>query len=186
MWRDHRHYGYIINCAYFTGVYIINTILHACLWIWILSLRVQLDILNWMLKDKIHIHAWAYNILCITWLVMLEKGIHCSTCDCVVNVYFVLKWLALPGTEQIVVESERWFAEELFLTRTQGDAWRQWTELAGRRKFCKWTTLNCLDKQRTLRTIFPHSRLRGACDSTQSILHHDSQRSEYEELVFYL
>ena len=44
-WRDHRRYGYIINCAfeskliwYFTGVYIINRILHTRLWIWILPL----------------------------------------------------------------------------------------------------------------------------------------------------
>ena len=44
-WRDHRHYGYIIKCAFFSGVYIINRILHARLWIWILSYRVQLDIL---------------------------------------------------------------------------------------------------------------------------------------------
>ena len=50
-WRDHRHYGYVINRTfeskliwYFTGVYIINRILHTCLWIWILSSRVQLDI----------------------------------------------------------------------------------------------------------------------------------------------
>ena len=42
---------YIINRAfeskliwYFTGVYIINRILHTRLWIWILSSRVQLDI----------------------------------------------------------------------------------------------------------------------------------------------
>ena len=50
-WRDHRRYGYIINRAfeskliwYFTGVGITNRILHTCLWIWILSSRVQLDI----------------------------------------------------------------------------------------------------------------------------------------------
>ena len=50
-WRDHRCYGYIINCAfeskliwYFTDVYIINRILHTCLWIWILPSCVQLDI----------------------------------------------------------------------------------------------------------------------------------------------
>ena len=43
-WRDHRRYGYIINRAFeskliwhFTGVYIINRILHTRLWIWILS-----------------------------------------------------------------------------------------------------------------------------------------------------
>lgn len=51
------------------------------------------------------------------------------------------------------MESQRWFAKELFLARTQGDAWRQWTELAGRRKFCKWIALNSLDKQRMLHTI---------------------------------
>ena len=41
-WRDHHRYGYIINRTferkliwYFTGVYIINRILHTCLWIWI-------------------------------------------------------------------------------------------------------------------------------------------------------
>ena len=44
-WRDHRRYAYIINRTwYFTGVYIINRILHARLWIWILSSRVQLGI----------------------------------------------------------------------------------------------------------------------------------------------
>ena len=53
------------------------------------------------------------------------------------------------------MESQRWFAKELFLARTQGDAWRQWTELAGRRKFCKWIALNSLDKQRMLHTILP-------------------------------
>ena len=37
---DHRRYGYIINRAFFTGVYIINRILHAHLRIWILSSRV--------------------------------------------------------------------------------------------------------------------------------------------------
>ena len=47
-WIDHRCYGYIIYRAfkrkliwYFTGVYIINRILHTGLWIWILSSRVQ-------------------------------------------------------------------------------------------------------------------------------------------------
>ena len=51
MRRDHRRYGYIINRAfeskpiwYFTGVYIINRILHTRLWIWILSCRFQLHI----------------------------------------------------------------------------------------------------------------------------------------------
>ena len=43
-WRDHRRYGYIINRAFFTGIYIINRILHARAWIWILSSRGQLDI----------------------------------------------------------------------------------------------------------------------------------------------
>ena len=50
-WRDHRRYGYIINRAfeskliwYFTGVYVINRILHARLWTWILFSRVHLDI----------------------------------------------------------------------------------------------------------------------------------------------
>jgi len=50
-WRDHRRYGYIINRAfeskliwYFTGVYIINRILHTRPWIWISSSRVQPDI----------------------------------------------------------------------------------------------------------------------------------------------
>ena len=50
-WRDLCHYGCIINRAfeskliwYFTGVYIINRILHTCLWIRILSSHVQLDI----------------------------------------------------------------------------------------------------------------------------------------------
>ena len=51
-----------------------------------------------------------------------DAGTGYSTCDCVGYVYFVLKRLAPPGTEQIVVESERRFAEELFLTRTEGDA----------------------------------------------------------------
>ena len=43
-WRCHRCYGYITNCSFFTVVYIINRILHARLWIWILSSRGQLDI----------------------------------------------------------------------------------------------------------------------------------------------
>ena len=78
-WRDHRCYVYIINRAfeskliwYFTGVYIINRILHTCLWIWILSSSVQLHISlvccahsNQPLEDKIHIHVWACNILYI-------------------------------------------------------------------------------------------------------------------------
>ena len=82
MWRDHRRYGYIINRAfesklirYFTGVYIINRILHTRLWIWILPSRVELDKLShsfavltreistWPLEDKIHIHARTCNIL---------------------------------------------------------------------------------------------------------------------------
>ena len=32
---DHCRYGYVINRAIFTGVYVINRILHARLWIWI-------------------------------------------------------------------------------------------------------------------------------------------------------
>ena len=81
MWRAHCCYGYIINCAfeskliwYFTGVYIINRILHTHLWIWILSSCVKLnislvryvhlcEISCWPLKDKIHIHVRACNIL---------------------------------------------------------------------------------------------------------------------------
>ena len=42
-WRDHC-YRYITNCVFFTGVYIINRVLHARLWIWILSSHVQLNI----------------------------------------------------------------------------------------------------------------------------------------------
>ena len=81
---DHRRYGYIINRAfesrliwYFTGVYILNRILHTRLWIWILSSCVQLnislircahyEISSWPLEDKIHIHARACNILYITY-----------------------------------------------------------------------------------------------------------------------
>ena len=81
-WRDHHHYGYIINHAFeskllwcFTGVYIINRILHTRLWIWILSSCVQLDISlftalsreisSWPLEDKIHIHVQACNNLYI-------------------------------------------------------------------------------------------------------------------------
>ena len=44
------------------GVYIMNRILHACLWIRILSSRVQLYIPQ-TLEDKIRIHARAGNIL---------------------------------------------------------------------------------------------------------------------------
>ena len=51
------------------GVYIINRILHAGLWIRILSSRVQLDIslvrASWTLEHKIRIHARACNILYI-------------------------------------------------------------------------------------------------------------------------
>ena len=43
-WRDHLRYDYIIIHTFFTGVYIINRMLHARSWIWILSSRVQLDI----------------------------------------------------------------------------------------------------------------------------------------------
>lgn len=110
----------------------------------------------------------------------------CSTCDCVVYMYFVLKRLVLPGAKQIVVESERWFAKELFLTRTQRDAWRQWTGHTGRRKLCKWTTLNCLDKQRTLCTMLPPLKKCWLFMTTQNILHNDPKRSEYVEFVFSL
>ena len=43
-WRDHRRYGYTVNRVFFTGVCIIIRMLHAHLWIWILSSLVQLDI----------------------------------------------------------------------------------------------------------------------------------------------
>ena len=51
----------------FTGVYIVNRILHARMWIWISSSCVQLDISwvstsSWTLQDNIHIHARACNI----------------------------------------------------------------------------------------------------------------------------
>ena len=53
------------------AVYIVNRILHARLWIRILSSRVQLDmsrvsaISSWTREDKIRIHKRACNILCL-------------------------------------------------------------------------------------------------------------------------
>ena len=54
-----------------TGVHIVNRILHARLWIRILSSGVQLDmsrvsaISSWTREDKIRIHKRACNILCL-------------------------------------------------------------------------------------------------------------------------
>ena len=68
-WRDHRCYGYIINCRfdskliwYFTGVYIINRIFTYSLmdmnFIFSCSTRyLTSEISSWPLKDKIHIIA---------------------------------------------------------------------------------------------------------------------------------
>ena len=84
-WRDHRRYGYIMKRAfeskliwYFTGVYIINRILHTHLWIWILSSCVQLDISrvstahSWDIK--LILHVWACNILYLS--CVLTEIIH--------------------------------------------------------------------------------------------------------------
>jgi len=77
--RDHRRYGYVTNRAfeskliwYFTGVYIINRILHTRLWIWILSSRGQLE-------DKIHIHARACNIPYVINIMLFEQV--CRQCS---------------------------------------------------------------------------------------------------------
>ena len=75
---DHRRYGYIINRAfeskliwYFTGVYIINRILHTRPWIWILSSRVQLDI------SLVRCARCARNIL---YILQPEKFSHLTPC----------------------------------------------------------------------------------------------------------
>ena len=74
----HCCYGYIINHAFFTGVYIIlNRILHTRLWMCNLSSHVELDLwlirsthscfLSWTLEEKIHIYMRALNILYISY-----------------------------------------------------------------------------------------------------------------------
>ena len=64
------------------SVYVINRIIHAPLWIRILSSRVQVDIhereqrkseiSSWTLEDKIHMHKRASNILYVYKYVILE------------------------------------------------------------------------------------------------------------------
>ena len=99
MWRDHRRYGYIINRGkmvwYFTGVYIINRILHARLWIWILSSRGQLDISDRVDHSKIkfistrgHVISSMYSMLVVCapqchvtdWLIFLTNNYNYNPC----------------------------------------------------------------------------------------------------------
>ena len=87
-WRDHCRYGYIINRTfenkliwYFTGVYIINKILHTRLSIWILSL-------SWTLEDKIHIHKWV-----------------CNTRACNIPYIYVIHWPIGPYWEKLCPRS---------------------------------------------------------------------------------
>ena len=52
-WRDHRRYGYKVNRAFFTGVYITNRILHPLLWKWILSSRYLTRSLRSLVRSRV-------------------------------------------------------------------------------------------------------------------------------------
>jgi len=89
---DHRHYGYIINRAfeskliwYFTGVYIINRILHTRLWIWILSSRVQLEIVY---HSKIKFIFTRWHVISSIYDTSMQYAYSFFFCQC--------KFLLLP------------------------------------------------------------------------------------------